>query len=84
MRSPAEPTLPTSPTPVTSDPQGPKRPLPDAAVRALAEAAARRNERKRIENEPAKSQAAHEVGGRGGLDPTRYGDWEVNGLASDF
>ena len=25
-----------------------------------------------------------EVGGRGGLDPTRYGDWEVNGLASDF
>jgi hypothetical protein len=56
----------------------------DAGVRALAEAAARRNERKRIENEPAKSQAAHEVEGRGGLDPTRYGDWEVNGLASDF
>jgi hypothetical protein len=22
--------------------------------------------------------------GRGGLDPARYGDWEVKGLASDF
>ena len=34
--------------------------------------------------EAEKSQAANEIGGRGGLDPTRYGDWEVNGLASDF
>ncbi len=25
-----------------------------------------------------------EVGGRGGPDPTRYGDWEINGLISDF
>ena len=25
-----------------------------------------------------------EVGGRGGLDPTRYGDWEKNGRAIDF
>ena len=25
-----------------------------------------------------------EFGGRGGLEPTRYGDWEVKGLASDF
>ncbi|MGC2135596.1 MAG: DUF1674 domain-containing protein, partial [Xanthobacteraceae bacterium] len=25
-----------------------------------------------------------EVSGRGGLDPTRYGDWEINGLISDF
>ena len=30
------------------------------------------------------SQPTNEVGGRGGLDPTRYGDWEINGLASDF
>ena len=22
--------------------------------------------------------------GRGGLEPTRYGDWEVKGIASDF
>ena len=25
-----------------------------------------------------------EVGGRGGLDPTRYGDWEKGGIAVDF
>jgi hypothetical protein len=25
-----------------------------------------------------------EKGGRGGLDPTRYGDWEVGGICSDF
>jgi hypothetical protein len=56
--------------------------LPDAAARALAEAAARRTERGNTE--AGKSQAADETGGRGGLDPTRYGDWEVNGLASDF
>jgi hypothetical protein len=26
----------------------------------------------------------HEVGGRGGLDPVRYGDWEKNGRCIDF
>ncbi|MGI9223738.1 MAG: DUF1674 domain-containing protein [Woeseiaceae bacterium] len=25
-----------------------------------------------------------EFGGRGGLDPTRYGDWEKNGRCIDF
>jgi len=25
-----------------------------------------------------------EVGGRGGLDPTRYGDWEYKGRCIDF
>ncbi|MBK5910232.1 hypothetical protein CCR85_01835 [Rhodothalassium salexigens] len=25
-----------------------------------------------------------EIGGRQGPEPTRYGDWEVGGLASDF
>lgn len=27
---------------------------------------------------------APEHGGRGGLDPTRYGDWEKNGRCIDF
>lgn len=27
---------------------------------------------------------AEEFGGRGGLDPTRYGDWEKNGRCIDF
>jgi hypothetical protein len=25
-----------------------------------------------------------EIGGRGGPDPTRYGDWEINGRCVDF
>ncbi|MGE5366388.1 MAG: DUF1674 domain-containing protein [Betaproteobacteria bacterium] len=77
------------PTSRTADPPLPtpadaasKRPLPEAAARALAEAAARRTERGNTE--AGKSQAENEIGGRGGLDPTRYGDWEINGLASDF
>ena len=57
-------------------PPGP-RTLSPAAERALAEAAERRKARE--EASPPK-----EVGGREGLDPTRYGDWEVKGLASDF
>jgi len=56
----------------------PKKPMSPAAERALAEAAARRVERERA---PA---AADERHGRGGLDPVRYGDWEVKGIASDF
>jgi hypothetical protein len=52
------------------------RDLPPAARRALAEAQARRAE--------PKPEAPNEVRGRGGLDPARYGDWEVKGIASDF
>jgi hypothetical protein len=67
-----------------SEPSANKRPLPQAAARALAEAEARRTERERGNAETQASLPTTEVGGRGGLDPTRYGDWEVNGLASDF
>jgi hypothetical protein len=56
-----------------------EKPLAPAAQRALAEAAARRAERARTGPRPPE-----EIAGRGGLDPTRYGDWEVKGLASDF
>lgn len=52
--------------------------LSPEARRALDEAAARR----RLAEEKARPQ--EEIGGRGGLDPARYGDWEVNGIASDF
>jgi hypothetical protein len=36
--------------------------------------------------EPAqpRSEVPREHGGRGGLDPTRYGDWEKNGRCIDF
>ena len=33
---------------------------------------------------PQAADQAKESGGRGGLDPTRYGDWEKDGLISDF
>jgi hypothetical protein len=57
--------------------QSGKRPLPPAAVRALKEAEERRKTEK-----PA--EAPKEVGGRGGADPARFGDWEINGRAIDF
>jgi hypothetical protein len=57
----------------------PKKPLAEAARRALAEAAGRRASR-----DEAEAQRLREIDGRGGHDPTRYGDWEVKGLASDF
>jgi hypothetical protein len=34
--------------------------------------------------QPRKAAASREHGGRGGLDPTRYGDWEKNGRCVDF
>jgi hypothetical protein len=49
-----------------------------AAERALREAEERRKAREREE-----SGGAREVG-RKGPDPTRYGDWEKDGIASDF
>ncbi|CUH86781.1 hypothetical protein PH5382_00694 [Phaeobacter sp. CECT 5382] len=52
--------------------------LPPAAQRALAEAAARRKEA------ATKAKPPVELGGRDGLDPARYGDWEKKGIAVDF
>jgi hypothetical protein len=84
-KSEAMPSNPDQPTPRPASEQVPDpaktRPLPPAAERALAEATARRAEHDR------KRDAANqpkEVGGRDGPDPTRYGDWEINGLVSDF
>ncbi len=33
---------------------------------------------------PVTPVARVEIGGRGGLDPVRYGDWEKNGRCIDF
>jgi hypothetical protein len=57
----------------------PARKLPPAAVRALAEAAARRAD---IDNKT--KNRPHEFPAREGPDPARYGDWEKKGIASDF
>lgn len=52
--------------------------LPPAAQRALKEAQARREKQDDHAGQPT------EVGGRGGKDPSRYGDWEIDGRAVDF
>ena len=57
----------------------PKKPLPPAAERALAEAAERRAQAEReAQTQPKEFQ------GPSGPEPTRYGDWERKGIASDF
>jgi hypothetical protein len=56
------------------------KPLPEAAERAL-QAAERRAV---IDARVAELAGRKEHHGRGGLEPVRYTDWEVKGLASDF
>ncbi|MGB5511576.1 MAG: DUF1674 domain-containing protein [Woeseiaceae bacterium] len=36
------------------------------------------------DNPPVENGRAKEIGGRGGLEPTRYGDWEKGGRCIDF
>jgi hypothetical protein len=36
------------------------------------------------DNASASADRPKEIGGRGGLDPTRYGDWEKAGRCIDF
>ena len=72
---------------MTDDPSQPgraapvpeRKPLTPAARRALAEAEARRQAA-----EASATPAAKESGGPKGPEPTRYGDWENKGIASDF
>ncbi len=55
------------------------RELPEAAKRALAEAAAQRKQAEELA-----AQSPKEINGRKGPDPARYGDWERKGIAIDF
>jgi hypothetical protein len=57
------------------------KPLSPAAQRALVEAQARRAE---IDARASEVSKDREINGRGGLEPVRYDDWEVKGIASDF
>jgi hypothetical protein len=57
----------------------PRKPLTPVAQRALAEAEARRKAA-----EANAKPVAKESGGPKGPEPTRYGDWENKGIASDF
>ncbi|MGY4499620.1 hypothetical protein ACVWYH_003551 [Bradyrhizobium sp. GM24.11] len=60
-----------------------RKPLTPAAQRALAEAAARRQAAAANAKNDAKA-APKELQGPKGPEPTRYGDWERKGIASDF
>lgn len=60
-------------------PEPPKE-LTPAARRALAEAEERRAAAAKAQDEARPS----EIDGPSGEEPTRYGDWERNGIASDF
>jgi hypothetical protein len=51
--------------------------IAEAGARAKAEADARRAREVRAE-------LPHELGGPKGPEPTRFGDWERKGIASDF
>ena len=57
--------------------QTPETDLPEAAKRALAEAAERRKQADAVE-------LPTELGGRDGPEPVRFGDWERKGIAVDF
>ena len=69
------PSLPS--VPATAAPE--RKPLSEAAKRALAEAEARRTQAL-----AKKAPVATELGGPEGPEPTRFGDWERKGIASDF
>jgi len=58
----------------------PRKPLSPQAERALAEAA----ERRAAAGRQPHSQSPKEFDGPKGPEPTRYGDWERKGIASDF
>jgi hypothetical protein len=60
-----------------ADSTAPRRVLSPAARRALAEAEERRHNAAPLELPP-------EIGGRGGAEPARFGDYEINGRAIDF
>lgn len=64
-------------TPVLEGAEPPRKMLSPAARRALAEA-----EERRRNAEPA--ELPPEIGGRGGAEPSRFGDYEINGRAIDF
>jgi hypothetical protein len=67
-----------------TDPPSPQKPpLTPAAERALAEAEARRAGRAR-DSAGRGNDTPKEINGPSGPEPTRYGDWEKDGIASDF
>jgi hypothetical protein len=69
--------------PASSESVPERKPLTPAAQRALAEAEARWRSAE-ANAAPVAKPSAKESGGHKGPEPTRYGDWEHKGIASDF
>jgi hypothetical protein len=65
--------------PAAAPPGGQRKELTPAAKRALAEAEARRQAAAANAKPAPKEFQGHQ-----GPEPTRYGDWETKGIASDF
>ena len=57
--------------PKARTPAPPARPEPKAPAKPLA-------------GKPDAAKDGKEIGGPAGPEPTRYGDWEKGGIASDF
>jgi hypothetical protein len=81
-RNPAMSDDPSRPETATPDPA--HKVIPPAAQRALAEAEARRKAAAAKAAETKAGPAPKELQGPQGPEPTRYGDWERKGIASDF
>ena len=62
----------------------PDKEKPTAADTGAAAPAVLKENPSSPENVRADETPPREVGGRDGLDPTRYGDWEKNGRCVDF
>jgi hypothetical protein len=72
---------------MTDDPSTPSPPVPGAARKPLTPAAQRALAEADVRRKAAEASATptqKEFQGPKGPEPTRYGDWERKGIASDF
>lgn len=82
MTAPDQPRRPLAPLP---EGEGGQPAIFDPAPPAEAPApAAPASAAKAAEPKASPDGAPREIGGRQGPEPTRYGDWEKNGIISDF
>jgi hypothetical protein len=67
-----------------NEPADAQKRLTPAARRALAEAEARRRAASQAAAATGPEKSPKEIQGPKGPEPTRFGDWERNGIATDF
>jgi len=66
---------------------GPEKTKPSAEREKpapVSDSSNRENTGAKDKGKQAESPAEIEIGGRKGLEPTRFGDWEKNGRCTDF